>query len=339
MDVISEDSYLYQFPKMQYSVNLTAGKTIDAIIANPAVEDFYPVYDRSLSLTNAAQPNGGMLAFLNIGNLNIPPTISSITATPATIIDGMTSQLSVMAIDPEGSSLTYNWVVPAGDGSLDSAAISNPLYTAPGDIVGTEVITLDVTVGDGTDSINSSIDITVQGAFLSETFDASTGTFTYVDNAFRSTTEGAYALGGYAAAAFTGGGLLIEVGGIDSVNIFTGMSGAWTTTFNLVASSNVNISFRYRLTQSANYEPDEYSETLVAVDGMLYGLGGNDYIARIVGNGEGGLEVTTDWQQATINIGTLAAGSHTIAIGVHNNKKTSAIENSNILIDDVLIIP
>jgi len=244
-----------------------------------------------------------------------------------------------MAIDPEGSPLIYSWVVPAGDGSLDNAAISNPLYTAPGDIVGTELITLDITVGDGTDMINSSVDITVQGAFLSETFDANTGTFTYVDNAFRSTTEGAYALGGYTAVAFTGGGLLIDVGGIDGVDIFTGMSGAWTTTFNLVASSNVNVSFRYRLAQSANYEPDEYSEALVAVDGMLYGSGGNDYVARIVGDGEGGPEVTTDWQQATINIGTLAAGSHTIAIGVHNNKKTSAIENSNILIDDVLITP
>ena len=65
MTAVAEDGHLIQFPKEQYTVNLPAGKTVDATIAAPAVPGYYPVYDRRLNLTNAQSGPGGMLVFLN----------------------------------------------------------------------------------------------------------------------------------------------------------------------------------------------------------------------------------------------------------------------------------
>lgn len=65
MTAVAEDGHVIQYPKEQYTVNLPAGKTVDAIVAAPAVPGYYPVYDRRLNLTNATSAPGGMLIFLN----------------------------------------------------------------------------------------------------------------------------------------------------------------------------------------------------------------------------------------------------------------------------------
>ena len=65
MSAIAEDGNLIPFPKQQYSINLPAGKTVDATIAAPALPGYYPLYDRRLNLTNAQSGPGGMLIFLN----------------------------------------------------------------------------------------------------------------------------------------------------------------------------------------------------------------------------------------------------------------------------------
>lgn len=65
MTAIAEDGNLISFPKEQYTVNLPAGKTLDATITAPASAGYYPLYDRRLNLTNARSGPGGMLVFLN----------------------------------------------------------------------------------------------------------------------------------------------------------------------------------------------------------------------------------------------------------------------------------
>lgn len=67
------------------------------------------------------------------------------------------------------------------------------------------------------------------------------------------------------------------------------------------------------------------------------GTGGNDYIARISGDGDGGSYPSTDWQAFEVNLGTLSAGTHQVTIGGFGNKRTDATENTEILIDDVLV--
>jgi hypothetical protein len=68
MSVLAEDSHLYPFPKNQYSLQLSPGRTMDAIMINPATAGYLPLYDRRLHLTNAAASPGGMLVYLNIAS-------------------------------------------------------------------------------------------------------------------------------------------------------------------------------------------------------------------------------------------------------------------------------
>lgn len=167
-------------------------------------------------------------------------------------------------------------------------------------------------------------------------FDTGVDGFAYVDDAFRGTLQPSYASGAFTSTGgFTGGGLRVTLGGRDNAHI-NNMSGGWTRTFNLAATSNVVLSLRYRLSQSAHYESDEISQSLLAVDGRLIGLNGRSYLAQIRGNGNGGASIVTGWTQLNF-IGTLAHGAHTIAIGGFNNKKSNLEESSEIIIDDVVV--
>ena len=168
-------------------------------------------------------------------------------------------------------------------------------------------------------------------------FDVDEDGFVYIDNAFRGASESAYADGvRIASGGFSGGALQVTLGNVDDFEILD-MSGGWQRSFNLSAPTEVGLSFRYNLSQTPDYENDEISQILVSVDGNLHGTPPNDYVAQIVGNGNGGDPETTGWQLFQINLGTLAAGNHTLTIGGYNNKKTYSNENTDVLIDDVLV--
>ncbi len=65
MSVISEDGNPLPYPRQQYSVRLGPGKTSDALW-NPTAAGQYPIYDRTLQLTNAGETGGGMLSYLTV---------------------------------------------------------------------------------------------------------------------------------------------------------------------------------------------------------------------------------------------------------------------------------
>ncbi|ASJ71001.1 N,N-dimethylformamidase beta subunit family domain-containing protein [Granulosicoccus antarcticus] len=168
-------------------------------------------------------------------------------------------------------------------------------------------------------------------------FDADTDGFSYLDDAFHSTSNHSHANGYYAPGrGFTGGGIAIRLGGADDVAT-TNMSGGWRSTFELTSSSNVTMSFRYALSQTPDYEIGAYSEMLLDVDGQLYGTSPNDYIARVSGDGDGGDWPSTNWQTFTIDLGALAAGTHQYTLGGFGNQRSDANENTEILIDDVSV--
>lgn len=68
MDVIAEDGNLYPYPLTQYGIELTAGKTIDAVV-NVGTDGTYAIYDRSLHLTR-----GGLVATLQASAAAGAPT-------------------------------------------------------------------------------------------------------------------------------------------------------------------------------------------------------------------------------------------------------------------------
>jgi len=172
------------------------------------------------------------------------------------------------------------------------------------------------------------------GAILTEAhFDSDDEGFVFLPDIFRSTSAAAYASGDYiAAGGYAGGALRVVLGGIND-NIISGMSGGWRQTFTLAAKSKVSISFVYKLTMGQEYEPDEWSQALVSVDGTLYGEGGGENVAQINGDSP----VSTGWHRFHIDLGTLTAGTHTLIIGGYNNKKTFNDESTEIIIDDVII--
>ena len=172
---------------------------------------------------------------------------------------------------------------------------------------------------------------------LSVSFDSGAEGFTYIDDAFLATNQPAYANGSHVPdQGFSGGGLSVLLGGIDDADILH-MSGGWRRTFTLETDSEVSLTLRYKLTQEPDYELNELSQVLVAVDETLVGAAPNYYVAQMVGDGEGGTPLTTGWVQMVLNLGTLAGGDHSLTIGGYNNQKTFLSETTEVLIDDIVV--
>ena len=164
----------------------------------------------------------------------------------------------------------------------------------------------------------------------SESFTKGTEGFTYKDDTFRGTKNPLYASGDFVAnSGYSGGALRVIVGGVDMAKITNGMSGGWTDEFTLNAAGMVGISLKYRLIAN-RFDTDECGQVLAAVDGKLVQVNGNDYLEQICGRDDSG------WKQASFEV-SLAAGTHTLTIGAYNNKKTGALEQAEVFIDDVVI--
>lgn len=159
-------------------------------------------------------------------------------------------------------------------------------------------------------------------------FSSGTNGFSFSPDTFRNTFNPAYSQG-HRIHFFGDYELRVLLGGIDNQTI-TGMSGGWSRSFTLSSPSTVSISFIYRLTQTEDYDPDEFSEALMAVDGNI------TIIATLTGNGDGGGTQSTDFKtfQTQLNLG---AGTHTLTLGDYNNKKTSTSEFTDVEYDDVLV--
>jgi hypothetical protein len=90
------------------------------------------------------------------GKANLDPTITSLSADPATIIAGYTSSISCVASDPDADTLSYAWICSGGDISGTGSTVT---YTTL-DVAGS--YTIGVTVSDGNGgSVDESITVAV----------------------------------------------------------------------------------------------------------------------------------------------------------------------------------
>lgn len=157
---------------------------------------------------------------------------------------------------------------------------------------------------------------------LSASFGSGADGFTYADDTFRGTNNAAFADG-----ILNAGKLEVTVGGIMS----SATSGGWSRSFTTTRPGTVDVSFKYGMTVSLSIEPEEWVETLVSIDNVLYGVSPNDYVQRIADGGDQ-VEVTRTFTSAP-----LPAGTHTIRLGAHMNAATSITEIGKVTIDDVLV--
>ena len=203
-----------------------------------------------------------------------------------------------------------------------------------------EVMLLVIDDGGLTATHSVSIEVTENNdttLLLSADFDTDEDGFIYSDDAFRNTAEPDFADGiRIPSGGFSGGALQILLGNTDDADIL-GMSGGWERSFSLESPQPVTVTFRYKLTQASNYEADEFSQALLAVDGSVVMTNGNSFLAQITGDGNGGADQTTDWVPISTGLGILSAGSHTINFGVFNNKKTFNDESTELLIDNITV--
>ncbi len=162
---------------------------------------------------------------------------------------------------------------------------------------------------------------------IDESFDGGAGGFAYQDGSF-----GGGASQTYADGTWESGALTIDLGGLDNTTA-SDISGGWTTSFTLGAESEISLSFLYELTQSEQYEEDEYSQVLVSIDG-----GPAILVDSLTGNGNGGGPLSSGPQTFSAVLGVLAAGEHSLTLGAYNSKKTWSDEFTGLTIDDVTAV-
>ena len=259
-----------------------------------------------------------------------PPAVVSVAVTPssASVAPGGTQQFTANGVDQLGNSVSIAplWSVNGG-GTMTQTG----LFTASSSAGGPYTVTASY------GSLSGTASVTIAPAIIDAHFTTSADSFVYQDDAFRGTAQPAYASGVHLlTGGFSGGALKVELGNLDNTTVIN-MSGGWSRAFALAAPASLTLSFRYNLAQTANYEADEFSQMLVSLDGQLFGTAPNDYAARVAGDGNGGLAISTGWRVFTVTIPNVPAGSHTLRLGGFNNKKTYNDEKTEILVDDVLL--
>ncbi len=269
--------------------------------------------------------------------VNSGPVAPSITTQPSgqSVTVGTPATFSVVAAGT--APLSYQW--RRNGGAIPGA--TGPSYTIPSTVLADNGASFDVFVSNSVGNVTSAAaTLTVSSGgggtstLIEAHFDADANGFAYADDLFRGSNAPNYASGVWiGSGGFTGGGLRVNVGGINSQNI-SNMSGGWSRSFTLPVAAPVTLTFRQRLTEQPTYETDEFVQMLVSLDGVLRGVAPNDYVAQVVGGGP----TTTGWQLVQIDLGTLGAGNHVVALGAYNNKKTALDELAEVVIDDVLVV-
>jgi hypothetical protein len=166
---------------------------------------------------------------------------------------------------------------------------------------------------------------------FSSTFDALADGFKFVADAF-GTNQPAYAAGSRVnQSGFSGGGLRVVVGGVDDNDVLN-MSGGWRRSFYLSSAQAVSVSFDFKMTQTPDYESDEFSEAVVRFDNQAI-----IEVVKITGDGSGGAPISTGPTSRVVDLGCLPAGTRTVTIGVRNNKKTQASQSTEMMIDNIKV--
>jgi outer membrane protein assembly factor BamB len=166
---------------------------------------------------------------------------------------------------------------------------------------------------------------------ISSDFDNDEDGFTYHDDTFNNTNRPFYADGGWGPDELDshGSGLYVSVGGVDGVDIVDGMSGGWQKDFTLNADANIEVSLTYDL-KTGRYDSDECAQVLVAIENEVGSV--VEKLEKLCGRSKSTGRVTTSFNQE------LMKGTHTLTVGVYNNKKTGAREQADAYFDDISVV-
>ena len=294
------------------------GATSASYVLNPtAAADSGATFD--VVVSNAAGTVTSAAATLTV---NVPP---SITTSPANLTVTSPAAATFSVVASGTAPLSYQWRrngVAIGGATSASYELNPTAVTDNG-------ATFDVVVSNVAGTVTSAtatLTVFAGGTFpvVDANFNAGADGFAYGDDLFKSTVQPNYASGTLlGSGGFTGGAVQVTVGGVNSSNV-ANMSGGWQRSFSLASAGPATLTFRYNLT-GTNLDSGELGQTLASLDGVLKGVAPNTYIAQVGGTG---VTMTTGWQQVQINLGTLAAGNHVLALGNYLTRKTDTNETA-----------
>lgn len=136
--------------------------------------------------------------------------------------------------------------------------------------------------------------------------------FSEGDNDFEFTPDAQSSL--YSSSSAAGGSLNVFLGGVDAADI-ADIDGTWSRECISDTASDTVLQVTASLTQSAEYEANEFSQISLRVNGET------TLLNTIAGDGNGGPSITTGVQQYNVNV-SLNAGINTIELACFNNLKT-----------------
>ncbi|MEQ9488229.1 MAG: type I secretion C-terminal target domain-containing protein [Alphaproteobacteria bacterium] len=329
------------------TLSVSVGNIPDGTTFTNAAGDTFTASDGVLTLT-AGQLDGLSMTVPNTQDTDIDLTVTA-TATDPTGLTAQTTNVVSLDIDPS-SQTGVDIAGTTGDDLITGSSGDDSLSGGDGDdtIIGGDGSDRisggsgnDTIYGDRTDGSGSG---TTQVTLLDASISSGSGNFsedfTYSDNVFGTNDSGS-ASGRYDSndGADGGGALEVKLGSLSDGDTTSGASGGWTTSINVAnATTDTVLTFSYRLNFSSDFESDEFADVLVSVDGSLQGSDGNNYVARVSGDGNGGSDFDSGWQTVTLNLGTLEPGTHEITLGGYLNKATADSENLELNFDNISLV-
>ncbi|MFC1845222.1 Ig-like domain-containing protein [Thermodesulfobacteriota bacterium] len=135
MNVFAEDGNLLPNPLNDYQVELTAAKTLDAVVTLSALSR-HALYDRSLHIASSAD-NGGMLTFIQTSDITLPIAVgdnySIAEGNVLNAVAGATPPAPVGVLDNDtGTGLTAHQTGTAPPGALILNTDGSFMYTPVG---------------------------------------------------------------------------------------------------------------------------------------------------------------------------------------------------------------
>lgn len=180
----------------------------------------------------------------------------------------------------------------------------------------------------------SGVSITVGADILNATFDSGLDGFTFSDGGFGGSDP---AGGDFARDTSTAGALQLTIDDNGTDTDQADLSGSFDIAFSLTeATDNVTLEFDYVFNLAANFEANEGASVFVELDGTAFGVEPNNFVFQMFGDGNGGTADIVS-NSASINFGTLSAGSYNLSLGGFLNAFTFGDEVFTLSFDNVVI--
>ena len=295
------------------------GSTTDATVT--LADDDVPNPVTVSATSNAAEPDQDGVITVSLAQVAQTDTIVTYSVAGTATPDG------------DYTALTGTVTIPAGD--LSAEIDINVIDDLEDEASESVQVTVTGASGDANVTVGTSSVATVtiadnetppQTGFSAD-FESGAEGFTYADGAFRGTTEPSFEDGEAAD-----GVLRVLLGGGTGNSTITDMSGGWATTFDSDPGQVAELNLTYRVTMTGDLDEGEDAEVLVSIDGSEF------FVAVVEATDDDDEVIDTGFVNATISLGTLSGGAHTITIGGFLNQRTRPNELATIEFDSIDLV-